>query len=662
MHFFFEDAANLADYVKEFCPAEAAGVIKAADEVVAQTFLFTLRWDMERTNKPVIFTDEIDWLHQPGDDPEWVYAFNRMRFWICLGQAYALTGDEKYATAFASQMLHWVRTVKQNDPAAAKAWRSIEVGLRLEYWLKAMQYFQKSPAMTADVVETFYASVTEQAEFIMGIWNTYNLMSNWGVLANHGLFLAGAMLPQKPRTAEYIAEATRRLTAEINMQVYRDGTHWEQSPMYHNEVLHCFLDVVLLAQRCEIILPEVLLEKTQAMCRYNLASGKPDHTEPLMGDSDEIDQRDQIVKGAIAFCSAALKARGGEHPDFDAIWDIGELGLAQYRALTCTLPIQTDYFLSDSGNAYLRSGWDETDTWVHFQCGPLGAGHGHADKLHVSVASRGEDVLVDAGRYSYVFGSGRVEFKEMRAHNTILVDNHELYLCKDSWECSRLTRAVNQKFYADARYAYAEGGHLGYTNLPNGVVLNRRVIYLKPDILVLADEFYTCGSHQYQQFFHFAETGTLRSLDANVWQYTGKQVQAQVAFLTQGIAVQQEDTKISRHYNEWTQSSGLTTQFQHNGSGCAFTVIALSDKNADTNLRVKKLPVRSNFKDIIFDDSQIEALEIKTETAHFVLAIAHEEYASPTDTFWANGCSGFGSAVVFDKRLGETETGTVLAW
>lgn len=659
--FFFKDPFAVAEYVRRYCPREAEGIVAAADNVAAQHFMFALRWDMERTHAPVVFEGDIDWLHQPGNDPEWVFAFNRMRFWICLGQAYALTRDEKYAQAFTRQLTHWVRTVKKDDPACEKAWRSIEVGLRLEYWLKAMRYFQASPAITDEVIEAFIQSVTEQAEYIMGIWNTYNLMSNWGVLANHGLFLTGVMLPETERTRQYIAEAARRLAAEINIQVYRDGSHWEQSPMYHNEVLHCFLDVVLLARRCGIELPKVLCDKTLAMCLYDMKSAKPDHCEPMMGDSDDIDQRDQISKGAVIFGNPQLKARGYEIPDFDTIWDIGEEGLESYERLPGELPDETDFFLADSGNAYFRSGWGETDTWVHFTCGPLGAGHGHADKLHVDLSSRGEDILTDAGRFTYVVGPDRVAYKELRAHNTVMVDGYDLYVCKDSWECDRLTRAVNRHFYADERFGYAEGGHLGYTALPHGVYLNRRAVYLKPDILILADEFYTSGTHRYNQFFHFGGKGALTQESRSLWTYRGENVRTQMYFVSE-VDAKTMDTRISRHYNEWTPAKGIETEFQAEGSGCVFMVLAVNDMADDIHLSVEKLPVRSNFKDIRFGDDQIEALRIRFGAQHFIIAVAHREYASPTDTFEAGGCTGFGSAVVFDLSKGETETGTVLAW
>jgi len=325
--FFFDNVFLVADYVKAHYPEQARLVIKAADDIAGRRFLFNLRWDMERTHEPVVFDKDIDWLHQPGEDPEWVYAFNRMRFWICLGQAYALTKAEKYAEAFVEQMCHWVKTVKRENPFNSKAWRSIEVGLRLEYWLKTVCYFKNSPALTDEAMRIFCGSIVAHAEFIMEAWDDYHLMSNWGVLANHGLFIAGIMLPQTFRTKEYLEEAARRLNLNCAMQIYRDGTHWEQSPMYHNEVLHCFLDVILLAGRNHYELPQAFIDRTKAMCTLDVYAAKPDHNEISMGDSDEIDQRDLLTKGALIFDNAEMKSRGYEYPDFDTIWDIGEKGL-----------------------------------------------------------------------------------------------------------------------------------------------------------------------------------------------------------------------------------------------------------------------------------------------------------------------------------------------
>ena len=220
---FFDDREAAAEYARAWGGEELDTVLRMAGLAAENQFLFQLRWDLEQTQTPEVFDGPIDWLRQPGDDPEFIYAFNRMRFWPCLGQAYAVTGDEKYARAFADQLVHWVDTVRRDDPACGKAWRTIEAGIRMENWCKAMRYFEGSPWITEEVMDKFVQSMTDHAEYIMGVWNTFNLMSNWGVLANHGLFVAGCCLPDGERTAQYRQTALDRLSRILRIQVYPDG-------------------------------------------------------------------------------------------------------------------------------------------------------------------------------------------------------------------------------------------------------------------------------------------------------------------------------------------------------------------------------------------------------------------------------------------------------
>ena len=79
----------------------------------------------------------------------------------------------------------------------------------------------------------------------------------------------------------------------------------------------------------------------------------------------------------------------------------------------------------------LGRGWRPTCGSI---AGTLGAGHGHSDQLHVDLYARGEDILTDAGRYTYVNKPERFEFKNSSAHNTVTVDDEEVYTPVDSWE------------------------------------------------------------------------------------------------------------------------------------------------------------------------------------------------------------------------------------
>ncbi|MDR1209561.1 MAG: heparinase II/III family protein [Clostridiales bacterium] len=656
MRFFFDDPFAVAEYARKADPELCALIIASAEDSAEDRFKFDMPWDLERTAEYVAFDGEIDWLRQPGDDPEWVYAFNRCRFWATMGQAYALTRDEKFPEAIVRQMSGWIAGVRRADPAAAPAWRTLDVGLRLGYWIRAFECVKSSEAVTPEACALFEDSVGEQADFLMeNAWNDFHLMSNWGVLANHGLFMAGLFLSN----SVYADEALSRLAKNIEIQVYRDGQQWEQSPTYHNEVASLFLDVITLADRNKVSVPETIRRKTRDMLRAALFSAKPDHRNILMGDSDEVDVRGLLTRGAYVFADQTLRFGGLARPDFEAAWDLGEEGMAAYEALPSVPPARADKWFPDGGNLYFRSDWSGDAAFVHFANATLGAGHGHADKLHVDISAFGEDILTDAGRMTYVFGKDRVSFKEMKAHNTVVADGKELYTLKDSWECDNLAHGTPTRFFSDARYGYGDGGHAGYFD--RGIYLRRRVVFIKPDIVVICDGFYASGGHKYNQYFHFGATGELAGEDS-AFVFDGRSVRADVRFHASELSAKVIDSRVSPHYNLSVPNKAVETTVKAGGFGSAYAFFALSPAGKRKALNVEKLPVHSTFKGIRFADASVEAFSVVFGERHYTLVFAHKEYASPTDTFKTDGCVGFGQTVVFDRLAGETSIGTVLNW
>lgn len=651
------DFSAVATLIKGKYRETFARILRTAEDAAANRFAPHLRWDLEQAGRPVEFGEEIDWLYQPGEDSEFTFALNRMKFWVCMGQAYQVTGEEKYAQAFARQLCHWVDCVPREDAACEKAWRTLEAGIRMAVWSKAIGYFKGSPALTADVLERYLSSMTAHAEYIMSVWNSYHLMSSQGVMASHGLFAAGCALPPSERTGEYQREAVRRLYQEMKMQVYPDGMQWEQSPMYHNQVLRCCLDVVLRAQRAGFALPRGFEETVFRMARASLAWQKPDGCEPLVGDSEGIDQRDLMTLAAAMYHDSELKFAGYPTLDYDTLWELGAEDAAFYAGLTACQPDCRDFALGESGNFIFRSDWGEDAVWARFHCGTLGAGQGHADQLHFDIAAYGQDILTAPGRIAYGDSPSQREFRNPDVHSSILVDGGDFCLYKDSWECAKLSRAVNQHFYTDGQYGYTEGGHLGYYG--RGVFVNRRMVYLKPDVFVIIDEFYASGTHQYQQFFYWGEGGTVRQ-EKGVTYWQGKTACASLRLISaQPMLTELRQSRAARRSNAVQENTVLETVCAGEGFVSVFTVISVDRAGAPGPLTAEKLPVRSSFKNTTFGDRQVEALRITKDRRSWVLVVAHEEYAGPTDTFCAGGCKGFGGVVVFADD--ETEIGAVLA-
>jgi len=103
-----QDESYCIGYCNNIWTKEVEKRIHRADEIVQQTFVFDLPWDMERTYDPVSFEGEIDWEYKPALDMEFTYQFNRHSYFATLGQAYVITKDEKYARAFVTQITDWI--------------------------------------------------------------------------------------------------------------------------------------------------------------------------------------------------------------------------------------------------------------------------------------------------------------------------------------------------------------------------------------------------------------------------------------------------------------------------------------------------------------------------------------------------------------------------
>ena len=102
---------------------------------------------------------------------------------------------------------------------------------------KAIRYFRGSELITEDFLDRFAACLRAHAERLVAQGGDARLQSNWCVLENSGLLEIALALPQNEQTEEWIRIALDRLERSSRVQVYADGSQWEQSPMYHNEVI-----------------------------------------------------------------------------------------------------------------------------------------------------------------------------------------------------------------------------------------------------------------------------------------------------------------------------------------------------------------------------------------------------------------------------------------
>ena len=633
---------HISNYCIDNFADEVMETIRIANDVSNNTFKFEWKWDMERTFIPYTFTKDIIWDKAPNNDEEWIFMLNRHRYWITLGQAYVLTKDEKYTKTFIRQLTHWIKNVRLVEGTEKTTWRTIEAGIRGENWIKAYSYFSNSEYIDEETTRIFVESLKEHGEYLYNNYGDTRKLSNWGVLESHGLLVIGLFLNDKELSEKYIQESLRRLEEQIDLQVMEDGMHWEQSPMYLNEVLHCYLDTIKLCKRNNIEIPNIILEKTKKLAYANLYMKKPNHKQICQSDSDDTDLRDMLTKAAYLFEDGILKFGAYEEIDFESIWSLGYDSIKKYKGIKTKYPEYVSYGFEDSGNYYMRSGWSEDDNYMYFHCGTLGSGHGHADLLHISVFANGEDYLIDPGRYTYIEGNEEREYlKSCKAHNTTIVDDEEFTKINGSWGYSSVATPIKHSFISKDSYDYLEGSHLGY--ISKGIFTNRLVMYIKPDIWVLVDRFYGEGTHKYNQIFQFAKNIELKNEKTICKGNNGVLTLHHINKLDKHI----EKKIVSYHYNKIELQDKLITTLKGDGFTSILTVINSSKK--ESNISIEKIPVR-NCNGRVLEDHEAEAIRIINKENTYILTICHNEIFKGKKLLSVNGYHIYGKVVLITEN------------
>ncbi|WP_297434724.1 alginate lyase family protein [uncultured Cetobacterium sp.] len=561
-------------------------IIETCDLLCKNTFIFNHKWDMEVCKIPYTFSEEIIWNKIPFEDPEWTFMLNRHKFWIYLAKAYALTSEKKYFDTFISQVNSWIDTVDVFKDEFFNCSRTIEIGIRCLNWIKAIKIFKNSSCNLNFIENKIIESLIYQCELLIKTYDDFRTLSNWGVMQNCGLIsLALNYQKQYSILNQYLVIALERLEHQCKIQILPDGVHWEQSPMYQNEVLNCLLDIAFDFEKLNLDTPSFILSSIRKLAYSNAYMKKPNHNQPMQGDSDETDLRDIITRSAYILKDGTLKYFGYDFVDFESIWDIGNLNISKYEDLPTKKPNFTSIALKESGNFYLRDSFEDNSNYLWFRCGALGSGHGHGEHLHFDLVSNGEDFISDPGRFTYVEGNIDREFlKSCFAHNTTIVDNIPFSKFNGAWGIVESALTLNTYHSFNKTFDFVEGGHLGYISLESPVVTNRKILYLKNDLWIIIDEFLTEGIHEYSQIFNFYPDKKPIINDQKAF-IKGKNSNLFMYWIDKNLNLNLKNSIFSTEYNKKNSNFQLVSSIKSNKSKTLFTVISSKE------LTIKEVPI-----------------------------------------------------------------------
>ena len=406
-------------------------------------------------------------------DHKILWEFNRHQHFVTLGQAWVLTGDDRFATLFASHVDSWIR---ENPVRVGVNWSSsLEVAYRAISWCWSLHLFSGSPALTPERRSGMYGVLRAHAVHLTRYLSTYFSPNTHLTGEALGLYYLGTVLPGFREAPSWRSFGADILNRQLPIQVHADGVYFEQATQYHRYTAEIYLHYWILAAASGAT-PEVEMRSRMTRLFDVLAAlRRADGTMPLMGDDDggrliQLDgETPERIDGLLA-----TAARVFERPDWimraDApqamsVWMLGEERVASGDAEVVPLSLhsQGSAAFTDGGVYVLRSA--EQRGHAVISCGPHGSlscGHAHADALALVLHDGDGDIFVDAGTFTYM-GPERNDFRGERGHNSLTLASSTDFLPAGpfSWTKKVDGHAISWAVANDASYfrgACGDGG------------------------------------------------------------------------------------------------------------------------------------------------------------------------------------------------------------
>ncbi len=512
-----EELEQAASTYQEYYPQYAKDTIQIADQACQNLFMVPYTNDL--TNWIEMGTP-VDWLFNPSLDPEFTWGINRHWHMLDLGKAYLMTGDEKYVTTYIEHFRSWcIQNPPPQPPMSYEEatffqlpgpWRLLETGLRVQSWISAYAYMQKSELIDSAFTAELLHALEQHAEYLTSYLGQTEI--NHAMMHMQGLFMIGVFYSEHPRAPYWRQLATERLQLCQYDQIGPEGIQSELTTHYHDASIEMFGTPYLLGRLSGFAFPAKYGQQLHRMTTFTLAMIRPDNRSTAIGDSEWVSNgRARVATLGGILDDEQLLIRGEVSPEF--LWMFGAEKFRKYETLQedqmdsegIDFP-QTGYYMMKSPGQHL-----------FFDAAPMGGAHGHADALNLEWYWQRQLIFVDPGRYTYEEGYWRHYFKSTAAHNTIVVDNVDQtqYISTQAWaEPAAACQTIRRERH-DA-YELVDAVHDGYMRLDDPVAHRRWLVLGKEvPVLIIVDWLDAHAGHEVHQRFQLHPDAVAHVLESS---------------------------------------------------------------------------------------------------------------------------------------------------
>ena len=491
-------------FVKENCKKEIKRAKFQGDLLCNNIIIYNDPMDMEATSIPYKF-DGVEWNRSANSDPEWIYMLNRNGFMVDLAIAYRVTENKKYIEKWKEYLFKFIKYNGTPSEYNKDSWRSLDTGIRLSNWMRSLIYLGSDLNLTEQEIEMLEESLKIHVEFLYKAYTPKQLLSNWGVLLITGVLSASILFP------ELVDEEHRKwswslLEDQLDIQFYQDGIQWEQSPMYHHEVVLSSAYVMMHAEYTNHHVPINIREKLKPL--VEASQFYKNHNEDLLSlhDSDNVDFS---YVYSIYRCLGLANEVNSENEK--GILFVGSMYKDKYISYE-NRSVNGCFKQIDSGFLAYK---DDNHLITLFN-GRHGSAHGHATVGSVTINLNKHDIIGDPGRFTYLYNSPlRTGLKKQWMHNTVDVDNREDFKISGDSSYTEVQDPIGNSYNQKGNYIGLEGVWSGRANvkedhdvLEKNLYTIRRTSFIenKMNIVIVFTAIDYPGEHKWRSIYNIHPT------------------------------------------------------------------------------------------------------------------------------------------------------------
>lgn len=506
---------SLVRELEDCCPGSLRSISQMADDILdgkirlfgeaidlGNEFSWSRDFQSSRT-WPTLFFLKMRHI-DPGDDSDIKipWELGRLHHLVTLGQAYQITKDTKYVSAFVRHLTSWI---EGNPPGFGIHWScSMEIAVRVVNLVWAYSFFQDAPEFNRNV-----RTKVIQLLHACGIHIARNLENRGAARGNHylsnllGLLYLGVLFDTKEAN-QWRELSLRELRTEIIFQVNEDGGSFEGSIPYHRLVAEILLHSAIVASTFkttedDTVIPFLSQEdgeknglghefmaRLEKMFEFTVHYLRADGKAPQIGDNDDgrLLILDPLAAGDDHRHLLAVAGDLFKRSDFaaaatseivDQIWMFGRRMVEP--GAEKSIPGSREY--PATGIWILR---DKDDSLVLRYAGPATGGkgsHSHNDAFAFDLSVGGIPCIVDPGTYSYSRDRDlRDLFRSGGMHSTLTLDGQEqnLFLEGDPFSVYPNCSLGSYEWTVSEQAASFEGC-ITYSKAGSSLLHRRRIDY-----------------------------------------------------------------------------------------------------------------------------------------------------------------------------------------